>query len=64
MPSKVKLLISILVFAVALIVRHFEAKVGLAHVGWVVLGLACLMVLAIWLFPEAKRKPASPQPNT
>lgn len=63
MPPKIKLLISILVFAVAFIVRHFEAKAGLAHVGWVVLGLACLMVLAIWLFPEAKRKPGDPQPN-
>lgn len=63
MPPKIKFLISTLVLALALIVRHFEAKAGLPHVGWVVLGLACLMVLAIWLFPEAKRKPGDPRPS-
>lgn len=63
MPPKIKLLISAIVVALALAVRYFETRAGLPNVGWVAVGLAALMVLAIWLFPEARRKPGDSQPR-
>ena len=56
MPAKFKLLISVLVAAVGAAVHVFERGQGDLFAAWVTVGLALLMVLAIWLFPEAGDK--------
>lgn len=33
---------------------YFQKEVGLAANGWIAIALAAFMILAVWLFPEAK----------
>ena len=55
MPSHLKLLLSLMVAAVAGAMLWFERAAGVPAIGWLALALGALMVLGIWLFPEARR---------
>jgi hypothetical protein len=55
MPNHLKFLLSIAVVLVAAAVFYFEGGRGADTVQWVVVGLACLMIVAVWLFPETRR---------
>jgi hypothetical protein len=54
MPNHIKLILSLVVLAVALAVHYFQARAGQEFNSWLALGLAVLMIVAMWLFPEAK----------
>ena len=54
MPNHLKLILSGIVVAVAVIVHFFQGQAGQDVTKWVVLGLGAFMILAIWLFPEAR----------
>lgn len=54
MPSRIKLVLSLIVLAVAVAVYSFQARAGQGLNSWLALGLAVLMIAAMWLFPEAK----------
>ena len=56
MPNNIKLALSVIVLAVGAIVFYVEWRVDGGAAGWVILGLAPFMVLAMWLFPETKKK--------
>jgi len=56
MPAKFKLLISVLVAAVALATYYFQSQSGQAVTPWVALGLGTFMIFAIWLFPETRKE--------
>jgi len=57
MPAYLKLVISLLVVAVAAALLFLGQAGGEGTLRWVVPGLALFMILAIWLFPEAKKLP-------
>ncbi len=56
MPVHVKLIISALVVAVGTGFFFYEQSIGQDHVGHVGFALAAMMILAMWIFPEAQRK--------
>jgi hypothetical protein len=56
MPPRIKLVLSLLVAFAALIVHVFEGSIGQQVDKWIVLGLGALMIAAIWLFPEARKR--------
>ena len=56
MPNNMKFLISVLVVLVAAATHYFELRAGIENAAWAALGLGGLMIFAIWLFPEAKRR--------
>ena len=62
MPAYLKLILSILVTAVALAVHWTQAEGGHGFNSWLVLGLGAFMILAVWLFPEPRRRAPPPQP--
>jgi hypothetical protein len=55
MPSHLKLLLSLMVAAVAAAMLWLERAAGAPAIGWLALALGALMILGIWLFPEARR---------
>ena len=61
MPNNVKTVISLLVAAVAAAMFFYQDAIGLAVNMWIAVGLAVFMILALWLFPEAKARPRDPQ---
>lgn len=54
MPSHIKALISLLVAVVAAGMFWHEASAGHDTNKWIAVGLAVFMIIALWLFPEAK----------
>lgn len=60
MPNNVKTIISLLVAGVAAAMFFYQEDVGLSANKWVVVGLAAFMILALWLFPEAKPQKRNP----
>lgn len=57
MPPTIKLIISLLVAVVAAATWYIETNVvGRGDLGWVAVGVGLLMILAMWIFPEAARK--------
>lgn len=57
MPASIKLAISVLVALVAVGTWYVETTmVGRGDLGWVAVGLGVLMILAMWIFPEASKK--------
>jgi hypothetical protein len=56
MPGTLKLILSILVAIVAGLVHWTQAEAGQDFNSWLVLGLAAFMILAVWLFPEPRRR--------
>ena len=61
MPAYLKLIISLLVAAVAGGLLWFGPGSADGALRWIVPGLAIFMILAIWLFPEAKKLPPGQQ---
>ncbi len=56
MPTYMKLIITALV-AITAIGAHFQqAAAGQASTQWVVLFLGAFMIVALWLFPETKKR--------
>ena len=56
MPTHLRFMLSIAVALVGAIAFYLEYRAGDADMGWVMLGLATLMIGAVWLFPEARRE--------
>lgn len=56
MPNHLKVVISLIVLAVAALLFFFDTRAGMGASRWVAVVLAPLMVGAIWLFPEAKAR--------
>ena len=56
MPVQYKLLVSALALIVGVVMFWLDTRAGGGFERWVALGLGPLMVLAIWIFPEAKAK--------
>jgi hypothetical protein len=55
-PNNIKFTLSVIVLVVGAIIFYVEWRVDGGAAGWVILGLAPFMVLAMWLFPETKKK--------
>lgn len=55
MPIPIKVLLSIVVAAGGVAMLVLERQAGAAHVGWVSVALAALMVFGVWLFPDTRR---------
>lgn len=56
MPVKIKLMLSLLVVAVAAITAYVQHAIGHERVQYLVIFLGFAMVFAMWLFPEVKRE--------
>lgn len=57
MPIPIKVMVSLLALLAATTLFYIDTQNGIAgNARWVALALGPLMVLAIWIFPEAKQK--------
>ena len=56
MPNHLRFMLSIAVALVGAVTWYLEWRSGDVVMGWLMAGLAALMIGAVWLFPEAKRK--------
>ncbi|MBL6931903.1 MAG: hypothetical protein ISR45_03065 [Rhodospirillales bacterium] len=52
MPAGIKAILSLVVLLVGATVYWFDSQAGNEQLGWVSIGLAIFMVLAMWIFPE------------
>jgi Na+/phosphate symporter len=52
MPSGIKATLSLVVLVGGVIAYLFDKQDGNEQLGWVSVGLALFMVLAMWIFPE------------
>ena len=57
MPSNIKLNLSLVVALVGLAAYLLERSLGNPTVGLIAGLLAVFMILSMWIFPEARRKP-------
>ena len=55
MPNRVKALLSLAVLLTALVVHAFQLRLGQPLTPWLVLFVGAVMIIALWLFPEAKK---------
>jgi len=60
MPSRLKVMLSIVVCVVAGVLAFFEHRAGANDVAWVAGFLGLFMVFAVWLFPETRKQKNSP----
>jgi glucose uptake protein GlcU len=56
MPTHLRFMLSVVVALVGAVAFYFERRGGDETMGWIMLGMAVLMIGAVWLFPEARRK--------
>ncbi len=56
MPNNIRAVLSVVVALVAAGAFYLEQEAGDGSLQWFVVVLALLMIGAVWLFPEAKRK--------
>jgi len=56
MPSNIKAGVSLTVAIVGAVAFWLERGAGRDDVAWVAGALAAFMILAMWIFPEARRK--------
>lgn len=56
MPSNIKAGVSLLVAIVGVVAFWLERGAGRHDIAWLAAVLAAFMILAMWIFPEAKRK--------
>ena len=54
MPTKIKVVVSILTVLTALVTSYFEYQTGSNFIRWFVVGLGMFMALSLWMFPEPK----------
>ncbi len=59
MPNNIRMMLSILTLIVGAAAFIFERQDGNDDLAWVVAGLTVFMTLAIWMFPEARKKSGS-----
>lgn len=59
MPTYLKTIITGLVVIAAVTMHFYQAAIGQQVDQWLVLFLGALMIFALWLFPDAKKAPAS-----
>ena len=62
MPRYMKIIITGLVLVAAIVMHFYQASIGQRVDQWLVLFLGGFMVFALWLFPDAKKAPASSKP--
>jgi len=55
MPTHLRFMLSVVVAVIGAVAFYFESGGGNDTMGWLVAGLAALMIGAVWLFPEARR---------
>jgi hypothetical protein len=56
MPTKFKLLLSILVVAIALLMFILQRDLGNTAPSYICLFVGVLMVLGMWIFPEVRKE--------
>ncbi|MCP1675742.1 membrane protein YdbS with pleckstrin-like domain [Natronocella acetinitrilica] len=56
MPNHIKAILSLAVAVTAVIIYFFQASAGQELTKWLVLLLGMFMIVALWLFPETKKK--------
>jgi hypothetical protein len=56
MPTNIKIILTLLVALTAVGAHYYQAAIGQPITPWVVLGLGVFMIIALWLFPDAKGK--------
>ena len=56
MPTNIRWMLSVVVALVAIAAFFFEQQSDREFLKWFALGLGALMIGAVWLFPEAKRR--------
>ena len=56
MPTNIRKMLSVIVALVAVAAFYFENQAGQNVLKWLALVLGALMIAAVWLFPEAKRR--------
>lgn len=56
MPPHLRFMLSVVVAVVGAAAFYVESRAADDTLGWLMVGLAALMIGAVWLFPEARRK--------
>lgn len=59
MPNRIKILLSLVVLAVAAAAYAFQAALGQVGPRYAVAFLGVFMVVAMWVFPEVERRPGN-----
>lgn len=57
MPTYLKIILTLLVGGLTFVMYKFELQIGNEPIQYFVLGLGVFMILALWLFPEAGKRP-------
>ena len=55
MPTHLRFMLSVVVALIGAAAFYVESRAGDDTLGWLMAGLAALMIGAVWLFPEARR---------
>ena len=55
MPNHLRFMLSVAVALVGVVAFYLESQSGNEEIGYIMAGLAVLMIGAVWLFPEARR---------
>jgi glucose uptake protein GlcU len=56
MPNHLRFVLSVTVALAGGVAFYVERRSGDETMGWIMAGLAVLMIGAVWLFPEARRR--------
>lgn len=56
MPPRIKIILSIVVLAVAVAGYFFQVSLGKVGPSYAALGFGALAVIAMWIFPEVSHK--------
>lgn len=56
MPTSIKVILSIIVFALSIGVYLFQDSLGQDLNKWIVIGLGAFMIFSLWLFPDTQPK--------
>ena len=57
MPTYLKIILTLLVGGLTWVMYQYEVRIGNDPVQYYVAGLGGFMILALWLFPEAGKRP-------
>lgn len=57
MPAYLKIILTILVATLTVVLFRYEVRIGNQPVQFYVAGVGIVMILALWLFPEAGKRP-------
>ena len=56
MPTNIKAMVSLLVVIAGAVTFHLEWGAGRENVSWAAAALTVMMILGMWIFPEARRR--------